>query len=60
MRIQKRSYWGPNVSGAVTEESMLVDVVGHEEKEGQEYLSSAPVKTVSGKNYMPDSLKLFV
>ena len=36
---------------------MLVVVVGDEEKEVQEFLSSTPVKSVGGTSYMPNSLK---
>ena len=54
-------YWGgPIVSRAVVDESMHADVVGNQEEEGQEYLSSTPVKIVSGASYVTDYLVVVV
>ena len=49
--------WGFFISAGITGESMHVDDVGGQEKEGQECLRSTPVKTVSGKSYVVDCVK---
>ena len=45
------------VTGGVADKSMHVDVVGHQEDEGQEKLSSTPVKTGKATSHVADSVK---
>ena len=47
----------PYVGGGVAHRSMHVDGVGDQDDEGQGYLCSTPVKSVSGVSFVADSVK---